>query len=56
MEESRLCLFIIILLNLHHKAGIRSIIIAMYSWCPLRFFSPLKNTVSSGFDDPITSI
>lgn len=55
MEESKLCLFITILLNLHHKAGIRSIIIAMYSWCPLRIFLLLKNAVSSGFDDFITS-
>lgn len=51
----KLCLLIIISLNLHHKAGTRSVIIAMYSWCPLRIFSPLKNAVSSGFDDSIPS-
>lgn len=54
MEESKLHLSSIISFNLHREAGIGPIIIAMYSWCPFRIFSSLKNSVPSGFGDSIT--
>ena len=55
MEESKLHLSIIISFHLYHEVGISSVIVAMYSWCPLRIFFPLRNSVRSGLGDSITS-